>query len=116
MTIFSTFMMVLILAITGASVDIMYQEATRARLQAALDRAVLAAADLDQQQDPVAVVNDYVTKAGLAEHLTDVIATPGLNDRTVAADAGRRRRVGQELLPNPERAESDRLLLHLVQF
>ncbi|MGR3368536.1 MAG: pilus assembly protein TadG-related protein [Sagittula sp.] len=88
MTIFSTFMMVLILAITGASVDIMYQEATRARLQAALDRAVLAAADLDQQQDPVAVVNDYVTKAGLAEHLTDVIATPGLNDRTVAADAG----------------------------
>lgn len=86
-TIYSTMMLVLMLAITGASVDIMYQESVRVELQATLDRAVLAAADLDQQQDPVAVVNDYVAKAGLSESLTSVTATPVGNDRVVSAAA-----------------------------
>ncbi|WP_166652809.1 VWA domain-containing protein [Pelagimonas phthalicica] len=84
-TIFSVFMLVLILTITGASVDIMRFEATRAKMQGTLDRAVLAAADLDQEQDPVAVVNDYMAKAGLAEVLADVQVDQGMNYRTVTA-------------------------------
>lgn len=84
-TIFSVFMLVLILMITGASVDIMRFEATRAKMQGTLDRAVLAAADLDQDQDPTAVVNDYMAKAGLSEVLSDVQVAQGMNYRTVTA-------------------------------
>ena len=86
-TIYSVMMLVLILAITGASVDLMHHEATRARLQSALDRAVLAAADIEQPQDAEDVVEDYVAKAGLAAHLTSIDADTGLNDRTVTATA-----------------------------
>ncbi|WP_170125926.1 TadE/TadG family type IV pilus assembly protein [Pelagimonas varians] len=84
-TIFSVFMLVLILMITGASVDIMRFEATRAKMQGTLDRAVLAAADLDQEQDPTSVVNDYMAKAGLSEVLADVEVDQGMNYRTVTA-------------------------------
>lgn len=85
-TIFSVFMLMLILIITGASVDIMRFEATRAKMQSTMDRAVLAAADLEQQQPPVAVVNDYMTKAGLAQGLSDVAVNEGLNFRNVRAE------------------------------
>jgi len=87
-TIYSTFTLVLILMLTGASVDMMYHEATRAQLQTTLDRAVLAAADLEQMQPPETVVTDYVAKAGLSEHLLSVEAANGLNERTVTARAG----------------------------
>ena len=46
-TVFSVFMLVLIIAITGASVDIMRFEAILAKMQSTMDRAVLAAADMD---------------------------------------------------------------------
>lgn len=84
-TVFSVFMLVLIIAITGASVDIMRFEAVRAKMQSTMDRAVLAAADLDQKQDPIAVVNDYMDKAGLSEVLSDVTVEQGDNYRTVTA-------------------------------
>ncbi|KUF09252.1 hypothetical protein AVJ23_18535 [Pseudoponticoccus marisrubri] len=100
-TIFSVFMTVLILAITGASVDLMRYEATRARMQATMDRAVLAAADLDQEQDPVAVVNDYMTKAGLLDVLAQVEVDQGLNYRTVSADGA---------------ADMDTIFLHMSGF
>lgn len=84
-TVFSLFMIMLILAITGAAVDIMRSEAVRAQMQSTMDRAVLAAADLDQEQDPVDVVNDYMTKAGLESVLSSVSVDQGLNYRTVTA-------------------------------
>lgn len=84
-TIFSVFMVVLILTITGASVDIMRFEAVRAKMQSTMDRAVLAAADLDQEQDPQAVVIDYMTKAGIEDVLGSVTVDQGLNYRTVTA-------------------------------
>ncbi len=86
-TVYSLYITLLVLMITGASVDLMRQEAWRARLQTTLDRAVLAAADLDQRQDPSAVVNDYVAKAGLDRYITSVTVDMGLNERTVSADA-----------------------------
>ncbi len=100
-TIFSIFMIVLILIITGAAVDIMRFEATRAKMQSTMDRAVLAAADLDQEQDPEAVVIDYMTKAGIIDILANVTVDEGLNYRTVAAEGS---------------ATLDTLFLHMSGF
>ncbi len=47
----------------GIAVDLMRFESRRAALQGVTDRAVLAAANLDQKLDPKAVVFDYFTKA-----------------------------------------------------
>jgi Flp pilus assembly protein TadG len=85
MTVFSVFMTVLILMITGAAVDIMRFEAVRAEMQSTMDRAVLAAADLDQRQDPVDVVNDYMNKAGLAGVMSGVQVEESSTARTVTA-------------------------------
>jgi Flp pilus assembly protein TadG len=104
-TIYSVYIALLAMTIMGASVDLMRQEASRARLQTTLDRAVLAAADLDQFQDPTFVVNDYVGKAGLDAFVTSVIVTQGVNERTVSADAASSlstlflRMSGQDVLP-----------------
>ncbi|WP_375260005.1 pilus assembly protein TadG-related protein [Citreimonas sp.] len=84
-TLFSALFIVLILVITGAAVDIMRQEAVRAQMQGIADRAVLAAADLDQLQDPETVVNDYMTKAGISETLASVTVDRSLNHRVVSA-------------------------------
>ncbi|WP_121630885.1 TadE/TadG family type IV pilus assembly protein [Tropicibacter alexandrii] len=89
-TIFSIFMLVLILTIAGASVDIMRFEAVRTKLQSSMDRAVLAAADLDQTGDPETVVKDYMAKSGLADTVSQVVTARSLNARTVAADANAR--------------------------
>ncbi|MEX0349818.1 MAG: pilus assembly protein TadG-related protein [Paracoccaceae bacterium] len=79
MTIFSCYIFLIIIALGGIGVDVMRHERDRARLQGVLDRAVLAAADLDQTQDPKDVVMDYLTKEGLQEYIdrdTDIIVTP----------------------------------------
>ncbi len=62
--IFGLFIFVLMLMIGGLAIDVMRAENERTRLQNTLDRASLAAADLDQSLDPNAVFNDYVAKAG----------------------------------------------------
>ena len=86
-TIFSIYITLLVLVVTGASVDLMRQEASRARLQTTLDRAVLAAADLDQFQNAETVVSDYVGKAGLDGFVNSVSVDLGLNERVVSAHA-----------------------------
>ena len=60
--------MLMMLGIGGIGVDFMRMERDRIHLQATLDRAVLAAADLDQTLDGKLVVQDYLTKAGLEEY------------------------------------------------
>ena len=50
----------------GIAVDTMRYETHRVHVQGTLDRAVLAAASLDQDLDPEEVVLDYFTKAGLS--------------------------------------------------
>ncbi|MGR3464344.1 pilus assembly protein TadG-related protein [Limimaricola sp.] len=85
--IFSLFMMVIMLAIGGLGVDTMRVESKRNHLQTTLDRAVLAAADLQQSRDPEAVVRDYFTKAGLIDSLGKVEVVQTLNSRTVRAEA-----------------------------
>ncbi len=85
--IFTLFLIVMMLLIAGYAIDTMRFENKRARLQATLDRAVLAATDLDQTLDPTEVVRDYFDKAGLLDQITNIRVTQSLNGRTVEATA-----------------------------
>ena len=87
MTIFACFMIVIMIMVGGIGVDLMRHEMERTRLQAVADRAVLAAADLDQPLDPEAVVRDYFVKSGMGEYVSNVHVDEGLNYRTVTVDA-----------------------------
>ena len=87
--IFSLFLLIMMLMISGMAVDLMRVETERARLQSTLDRAVLAGASLEQTLDSKEVVLDYFEKAGLGAYISadDVIVTPGDNSKTVTAKA-----------------------------
>ncbi|NRB02282.1 MAG: hypothetical protein HRU30_03365 [Rhodobacteraceae bacterium] len=87
MTIFSIYMFLIMIIMGGLGVDLIQNEMERTQLQHTVDRAVLAAADLDQELDPTAVVNDYFDKSGMASYLTSVTVSEGLNYRTVTAAA-----------------------------
>ncbi len=86
-TYFAIFMMMMMMLVGGIAVDLMKNEMARTRVQATLDRAVLAAADLDQTLDPAAVVTDYFVKSGLGDYSPTVTVDEGLNFRTVSATA-----------------------------
>lgn len=59
----------IMLITTGIAIDIVRQEERRALIQSTLDRAMLAAADLNQSLDSKEVVKDYFAKSGLS-HIT----------------------------------------------
>ena len=87
MLVFGLMCLVAMLFFSGISVDVIRYESMRTRLQNTLDNATLAAANLDQTQDPTTVVQDYMNKAGLGSYLGAVTVTSGLNARTVTASA-----------------------------
>ncbi|MHC0054905.1 Tad domain-containing protein [Actibacterium sp. D379-3] len=92
MLVFGMLILILMLWSGGIAIDAMRYEAARTELQSTLDRAVLAAADLDQTADATAVVEDYFEKAGLADALGDVhvdstSASGQLSFRRVSATA-----------------------------
>ncbi len=87
LTVFAFAIFMIMVIVGGLGIDVMRAEMQRTRLQNTLDRAVLAAADLDQQLDPEAVVNDYFDKMGMTDYLTSVTVDDGLNYRTVSAQA-----------------------------
>ena len=91
MTIFGIAGVFIMLVYGGIGIDMIYSEVERTRLQNTLDRAVLAAADLEQQIDPETLVQDYLNKMNLGDTLSDVNITvdSGLNFRTVTAEAAR---------------------------
>ena len=74
------------LAVGGIAVDLMRMERDRTVLQYTLDRAVLAAADLDQTLDPSAVVLDYLSKSGLEEYYQAPTVETGLGYKKVQAN------------------------------
>ncbi len=86
-TIFACFMIMMMVVVAGIGVDLMHNEMERTRMQNTLDRAVLAAADLDQTLAPDAVVEDYFEKAGMGDFLSAVNVDQGINYRTVNATA-----------------------------
>lgn len=86
--IFGLFCFVIMLLVAGISLDLMRFEERRTTLQNTVDRAVLAAADLNQTMDPKTVVKDYFAKAGLTPPKdSDIIVSQGnFNEwRTVEA-------------------------------
>ncbi len=86
-TVFVLIVFIAVLAATGIGVDLMNYERDRATLQSTLDRAVLAAADLDQTEPPKAVVEAYLEKAGLGDKLKSVKVVDNFGTRTVSATA-----------------------------
>jgi len=87
MIIFAMFIFITMLIVAGIAVDLMRFESNRSRLQATLDRAVLASSDLEQTLDPESVVRDYFDKAGLLNQLDSIVVTEGFNSRSVQATA-----------------------------
>ena len=87
LTFFSLYIFLIILMFGGIGIDLMYFERDRADLQYTMDRAVLAAADLDQTLPPEDVVKDYLEKAGMGDYLTSVTVDEGMSYRTVSATA-----------------------------
>lgn len=96
LVIFSLFLFLIILFVGALGVDLMRFERERAKLQSTLDRAVLAAADIDQSLDPSFVVNEYFTKSGFPDSVTSVTVSEGLGFRSVSATA--RKQVSTHLL------------------
>lgn len=84
--IFSVYLFVMMLIVVGWGIDLMHYERERAVLQSSLDRAVLAAADLDQTLPAEEVVKDYFTKSGLGDNVR-VTVSQGVNFRDVHAQA-----------------------------
>ena len=85
--IFSIFMFICMLMVGGVGIDLMRFERDRMALQNTLDRAVLAAADLDQTQPAEDVVRDYFDKAGVGAYLQSVTVDEGIGYRSVSAKA-----------------------------
>lgn len=83
-TVFSLFLLIVILMVGGMAVDVLRYEHLRVRLQSTADRAVLAAGNLRQPNDPYEVVAEYFSKEGLSDYLDDVSIDEGLNFRTVS--------------------------------
>ena len=91
LTIFGLFALLIVFAAAGLAIDTLRAERERVRLQATLDRAVLAAADLEQSLTPEEVVESYFEAAGLLDALGEdaMTADQGLNHRSVSAVASR---------------------------
>ena len=92
-TVFALFVFLVMLMVGGFAIDIMRQERERARLQATLDRAVLAAADIEQRLEPSDVVRSWFDAAGMSDAL---VGAPEVEDafltRSVGATASREMR------------------------
>lgn len=93
-TVFSCFLILMMLMICGIAVDLMQNEMMRTRVQNTLDRAILAASDIEQPLPADEVVEDYFRKAGMSDYLDadNLSISPGAglpttNYRTVEAFA-----------------------------
>ncbi len=89
--IFSLFIFICMLMFGGIAVDLMLYENKRTHIQNSTDRAVLAAANLNQTVDPKTVVQDYLAKVGIIVSLDDVTVVeigtaPVITGRQVAVN------------------------------
>jgi hypothetical protein len=69
---FSLFIFVAMLMFGGIAVDLMIYENERTHIQNSTDRAVLAAANLNQTVDPKLVVQDHLAKVGIQVDPDDI--------------------------------------------
>ena len=87
LVVFGLLILVVMLMAAGLAIDTMRHERERVRLQATLDRAVLAAADLGHTLPPEQVVESYFEAAGLSDRLGAVSVERSLNHKSVTAQA-----------------------------
>lgn len=82
-------LIVMMLVMGGMAVDFMRFESRRAVIQSVSDRAVLAAAELDQTLDRSEVVIDYFEKAGFGDNIvgTPQISGNGSSSTSVTVNA-----------------------------
>lgn len=85
--IFSLFVFVMMLMVSGLAIDFMRTETKRAEIQGTLDRAILAAASMEQSLDAETVVQDYFARAGLSQYLQSVTVVETGTNKTVNAVA-----------------------------
>jgi len=71
----------------GLGLSMRMHELNRISMQNTLDRAVLAATDLDQTRDAVKVIEDYAARAGLGDALKTAKVEQGVNFRRSSATA-----------------------------
>ncbi|RMA43862.1 Tad domain-containing protein [Rhodophyticola porphyridii] len=86
-TIFGLMMFVLMIGVGGIAIDVMRYETQRVQLQYTLDRAILAAAAMTQEQDAEAVVRNYFEVSGLENYRLTILPEEGFNYRRVSAHA-----------------------------
>lgn len=89
MSLFAFAGSMMMLVFGGVGIDMIYSEVQRTKLQNTLDRAVLAAANLDQDLDPALVVTEYFQAMDMSDALTGVTVDEGLSHRIVNATAER---------------------------
>ena len=87
--VFTLFLLLIMFVITGLGVDLMRVETQRTRLQATLDRAILAGASMNQTLNAQTVVLDYFAKSGLpnAIQASDITVSQSATGKSVSAKA-----------------------------
>lgn len=70
----------------GIGIDMIHAELKRNKIQNTLDRAVLAAADLENMVDPSLTVHDYFRAMQMSDTLTNVSVDRGVNYKRVTAE------------------------------
>ncbi|NBB84206.1 MAG: hypothetical protein GVY28_12480 [Alphaproteobacteria bacterium] len=79
------FSVITILLAVGLGLDLLRTESMRSQLQNTLDRAILAAADLEQDRSAEAVVRDYFDRAGLPGDQVAIGSKATVNEKIVSA-------------------------------
>ena len=104
--IFSLFIFMVMIMIGGLAIDIMRYENLRTKMQNTIDRAVLAASDLDLDPSITAqdVVDDYLAKAGMG----DLAYTVDVEESTVGDDV-----IGRTVFVTSN-ARMDTYFMHLM--
>lgn len=85
MTVFALFLFVVMIMVSALAVDFTRFETHRARIQSTIDRAVLAAADLDNRADECATVRDYAQKDGIGDYIADCDAIEAVSGTVVTS-------------------------------
>ncbi len=82
---FAVILVIMMIMVGGIGTDIMLAEMRRTQLQHTLDRAVLAAADLDQTRPANEIVSDYFEKSGIPHEIQTIHEERSLNHHEVGA-------------------------------
>lgn len=84
--VFALIVFVLMLVMGGLAVDVARMEAQRMKLKQTVDRAVLAAANLENTTSPEEVVTDYFEKTGMIDFLVDTDVQTAFNSKKVTVE------------------------------